>query len=61
MLTLQKLLELLDVNSVNGANVNAFGGLGTTANSVSATKPTSEARREMATLRVPEKFHQHER
>ena len=58
MLTLQKLLELLDVNSVNGASVNAVGGMGTTANSVSATKPSSEARRQMATLRVPERFNE---
>lgn len=45
MLTLQKLLELMDASSK-------------TATQMTATKPLSDARRMLATLKVPHKFHE---
>ena len=59
MLTLQRLLELLDVNAAVTSNNAAIGDLGKTASVCTATEPSSEARRQMATLRVPERFHEH--
>ena len=44
MLTLQRLLELMDVGTK-------------TASKMTATAPGSEARRMLATLKVPAKFH----
>ena len=45
MVTLQKMLEFMD----SGAK---------TANQMTSSKPLSEARRMLATLKVPRKFHE---
>lgn len=58
MLILQRLLELLDVNAATSNNANAIADLGRAASVCTATEPTSAERRQMATLRVPERFHE---